>query len=129
MSLRSFVIACLAALLAIVLIFGGIIAPIILPPRLAPDLYSNKVLTAEDTGKINLQIAVRKSVLDWVQIVFTATTAAGLVITLFYTARNFRVASENLRITEYSKFSEAYLKSVELRSSNRSICRFGMQVP
>jgi hypothetical protein len=81
---------------------------------MAPEAYSDRNLTKEEQERIHLRIDIRKSLIDWAQIIFTAATAAGLIGTLWYTAKNYRVASENLRVTEYSKFSEAYFKTVEM---------------
>jgi hypothetical protein len=110
MSVRAF----LAVVLAIALFSSAIILPFILPSALMPEVFSTQMLTKDEQDRIHLQIDVRKSFVDWLQIIFTAATAAGLIVTFWYTAKNYKVASENLRVTEYSKFSEAYFKSIEL---------------
>jgi Pentapeptide repeats (8 copies) len=102
------------AILAVLAIAGSffalaVIGPLWLPAQIEPT-FSTSPATADGA---QLRIGVRKSVLDWLQTCFGALTAAGLIGTLFYTAKSYRVAAENLRVTEYSKFSEAFGKAME----------------
>jgi hypothetical protein len=113
-SFRAILTGFISVIFAAILLCVAILAPITVPAYLVPEAYSNKQLTDQEKDKIHLQIDIRKSLLDWMQSIFTAATAAGLIGTLWFTAKNYRVASENLRVTEYYKSSEAYFKSVEL---------------
>lgn len=113
--LRGALIILLLAL-ALALLIVAAAGPLWLPPIIEPTFL-------KDTPE--LRIAVRKSVLDWLQTCFAALTAAGLIGTLFYTARNYKVAAENLRVTEYSKLSEAFGKAMEALGSPTVSARVG----